>query len=142
MTVKKLIKFISIVVIILVGIGYGIYYFGTNVAANKVMDVVSSELENSGQLEELKEFIQNDPELQSFIAEGANIDASDLPFKTKEEATRAVINKVGIGGIQDIYSQYQEGTISKEEIFNTIQNELTEEEILALKVIAYKELIQ
>lgn len=137
---KKVLRILFVLLIVLIGIGYGVYYFGTNIASEKVMDVVSKELENSGQVDAIKETIENDPELQQFIEEGANIDESKLPFNTKEEATRVIVRKVGITELQNIQSQVENGTASKEAIMNTIQSKLTEEEIQALKVIAYKEL--
>lgn len=127
-------------VLVLVGIGYGIYYFGTNIASDKVMEIVSNELENSERLEAVKQSIASDPDLKQFIDEGANIDENKLPFKTKEEATRVLVRKVGISELQTIQAQVQNGTASKEEILNTIQSKLSDEEIQALKVIAYKEL--
>lgn len=134
---------ISLAVIVLLGvIGYGIYYFGTNMASEKLMDAVSTELEESGQIEEVKQFVENDPELKQFIEEAETVDQEQLPFSTKEEATRVIIQKVGMSEIQDIATRAQEGTISKEEIFQTLQSKLTEEEMMALKVIAYKELYQ
>ena len=63
-----------------------------------------------------------------------------MPFTTKEEATRVLIKKVGVSELRDIQTQAQEGTISKEEVIQTLQNKLTEEELTALKVIAYKEI--
>ena len=43
---KKLIKVLAVIVVLLVAIGYGVYYFGTNIASDKIVE----ELENSGQL--------------------------------------------------------------------------------------------
>src|SRR3954470_940594 len=137
---KKLVTFILIVVVLLGVIGYGVYYFGTNIASEKMMDAVSTELENGGQIEEVKQYVESDPELKQFIEEAETIDQEQLPFTTKEEATRVVIQKVGISELSDIQAKVQEGTLSKEEVLQTLQENLTEEEITALKVIAYKEL--
>ena len=84
----RFVKSLFVTIIILAGIGYGIYYFGTNLASEKIMNDVSVELENSGYLDEIKQFVANDPELQSYIQEGANVDKDKLPFTTKEQATR------------------------------------------------------
>jgi hypothetical protein len=136
----KFIKFIILPVILLGAIGLSVYYFGTNVASEKVMDSVSTELEKSGEIEEVKQSIQNDPDLKSFINDDKSVDESKLPFKTKEEATRVVIKKVGISELNNIKTKVQNGTMSKQEALNEVQGKLTKEEILALKVIAYKEL--
>ncbi|WP_163103497.1 hypothetical protein [Peribacillus alkalitolerans] len=136
----KFIKFILIPVFILVAAGYGVYFYGTNLASEKLMDAVSTELENSGQIEEIKTYVEGDHELKQFIEEAGTVDQSKLPFQTKEEATRVLIKKVGISELQDIQSKVKAGTASKEEIIQDLESKLTEEEIMALKVIAYKEI--
>lgn len=136
----RLIKFLIVTVILLGGIGFGVYHFGTKLASDKLVETISSELENSGELEEIKKTIESDPKLLAFIEEAETADTSNLPFKTKEEATKVLIQKVGISELNDIRVQVQNGSVSKEEILQEIQGKLTEEEIMALKVIAYKEL--
>jgi hypothetical protein len=69
----KLLKILILIVLIICGAGYGIYYVGTNIASDKVMSVVTAELENSGQLNEIKQIVNNDPEIKRFIEEGANV---------------------------------------------------------------------
>ncbi|WP_419962047.1 hypothetical protein [Psychrobacillus sp. BM2] len=138
----KFIKVLFGIVIFLGIIVVAAYYFGPKLVADQVMEKVSVELQDSGQLETIKEEIENDPELQEFIAEGKDVDSSKLPFQTKEEATRALITKFGIGEIREIQSKAQNGMTAeeKQEIFNKLESNLTEEEMLALKVLAYKEL--
>ncbi|MBM7649779.1 hypothetical protein JOC78_002763 [Bacillus ectoiniformans] len=137
---KKFLKFILFTVILLAGLGFAAFYFGTNLASEKVMDAVTTELENSGQKEEVKAYIENDPELKKFVEEAETADESKLPFTTKEEATRVLVKKVGVSELKNIQSKVQEGSITKDEVLQMMQKDLTEEEIAALKVIAYKEL--
>lgn len=136
----KFLKGLFILMLLIGGIGYGIYYFGTNKISENVADSVYGELENTGQLEEVKQIVNNDPQVQQF-AEG-NVDTSNLPYKTKEQATRAVIQKVGIGELQNMQAKYQNGISANEinDILSSLEGKFTEEEMLALKVIAYKEL--
>lgn len=136
----KFIKFLVITIILLGAIGYAVYYFGTNIASEKIMETVTTELENSGEIEEIKKTIENDPELKTYLEEAKTAKPEELPFATKEEATRTLISKVGISELNDIRVKVQEGSMSKEEVLENIEGKLTEEEILALKVIAYKEL--
>ena len=70
----KLLKIFILIVLIIGGVGYGIFYVGTNIASDKIMNVVTAELENSGQLNEIKQMVNNDPELMRFIEEGANVE--------------------------------------------------------------------
>lgn len=138
----KFIKVLFGIVIFLGIIVVAAYYFGPKLVADQVMEKVSVELQDSGQLETIKKEIENDPELQEFIAEGKDVDSSKLPFQTKEEATRALITKFGISEIREIQSKAKDGMTAeeKQEIFNKLESNLTEEEMLALKVLAYKEL--
>lgn len=136
----RFLKFLIIAVILLGIIGYSIYHFGTNIASEKIMESVTNELESSGEIEEVKKAIESDPQLRSFIAEAKSVESTNLPFTTKEEATKVLIQKIGISDLNEMRVQIQEGTASKEEFLQRVQSKLTEEEILALKVIAYKEL--
>ena len=133
---KKLIKFLAVIVVLLVAIGYGVYYFGTNIASDKIVE----ELENSGQLVEAKQYVENNPELKQFLSEGVNVDPEQLPFTTKEEATRVIIEKIGVSELTTFQAKAQEGTLTKEEVLQALQENFTEEEVLALKAVIYNEL--
>jgi hypothetical protein len=133
---KKFIKVLAVIVVLLVAIGYGVYYFGTNIASDKIVE----ELENSGQLVEAKQYVENNPELKQFLSEGVNVDPEQLPFTTKEEATRVVIEKIGVSELTTLQAKAQEGSLTKEEVLQTLQERFTEEEILALKAVVYNEL--
>ena len=74
------------------------------------------------------------------MEEAKTVKQDQLPFTTKEEATRVLIKRVGVSELMDIQTQVQEGTITKDELLQKVQENLTEEEILALKVVAYNEL--
>jgi len=127
--------------IVILGLaGYGLYYFGTNVASDKLVDSVSSEYENSGQMNDVRAYIENDPELTEMVKEAESADESTLPFTSKGEATRVLIKKVGINEIKDLQSGLENGTASKEEVLQVLNEKLTEEEMLALQVLAYKEI--
>jgi hypothetical protein len=133
---KKLIKILALIVVLLVAIGYGVYYFGTDIASDKIVE----ELESSGQLAEAKQYVESDPELKQFLSEAENVDPEQLPFTTKEEATQVVIEKVGVSELTTLQAKAQEGSLTKEEVLQTLQESLTEEEILALKAVVYNEL--
>ncbi|MGG0718254.1 hypothetical protein ABE096_11780 [Robertmurraya massiliosenegalensis] len=136
----KIIKFLLIPLVLLGVAGYAIYYIGTNIASEKLMDSVTTELENSGEIDNIKQMIESDPELKSHMEEARNAADEDLPFTTKGEATRVLINKVGLTTLNEIQEKAQVGSASIEEILQELESKLSEEEFLALKVIAYKEL--
>lgn len=101
---------------------------------------MSTELENSGQKEEIKNTIENDPQLKAYMEEAKTVDSSTLPFTTKEEATKVLIQKVGITDLNDIRVKLQDGSMTQEEALQMVEGKLSDEEIAALKVIVYKEL--
>lgn len=130
-----------IITILILGLaGYGLYYFGTNVASDKVVESISTELESSGQMNDIKAYVEADPELSNMVKEAETADESTLPFTSKGEATRVLIEKVGVSKLQKMQSDVKSGAASKEEVMQVLKENLTEEEILALQVIAYKEI--
>ncbi|MFS0574844.1 hypothetical protein AB1K83_04370 [Sporosarcina sp. 179-K 3D1 HS] len=141
---KKLMKILIVFVIMVIAIGSGVYYFGTKLIADQVMDQVAVELQNSGQLEAIKQEVHNDPQLKAFLDEGKNAQNANLPFHTKEEAVRVLLKKFDMTEIQELQSKAATGLSveDKQELLNKMESRLTEEEMLALKVLAYKELAQ
>lgn len=136
----RFIKFLLIIVIFIGVIGYGIYHYGMKYASDKVVDTISTELEQSGQMDEIKNTIERDPQLKSFMEEAKTADSSKLPFTTKEEATKVIIQKVGISELNNIRVKVQNGSMTKEQVIQEMEGKLTDEEITALKVVIYKEL--
>jgi len=123
-------------------VGYGVLHFGTKFASEKIVNTLSTELENSGQMEEIKNTIENDPELKAYMEEAKTVDSSTLPFTSKEDATKVIIQKVGITELNDIRVKLQDGSMTKEEALQQVEGKLSDEEIAALKVIIYKELYE
>lgn len=140
----KAIKVLIGTVVIIAAIGFAVYHFGTKFIADEVMGQVAAELDASGEMENIKREIQNDPELRAFIEEGKNVDTAKLPFQTKEEATRVLLKKFDLSEINDLQIQVRQGMTTEEQqaLFNKIESKLTDEEMLALKALAYKELFK
>jgi hypothetical protein len=140
----KFLRGLFVTIVVIIALGVGVYYFGTNLIADKMMTQVSAELETSGQLEQIRQEVATNPQLQSFIEEGKNVDSKTLPFQTKEQATRVLMKKFSINELADIQQKAQSGMTYEEQQqwLTKIQSRLTEEELLALKVLAYKELMK
>lgn len=136
----KFIKYVIVFLIVLAAAGIGVYYVGTNMASEKLVEQTAGDLADSGQLEDVKAHVESNPQLSGYIEEAKAADESSLPFKTTGQATRVLIQKVGVSELQKIKSGVENGTISQAEAIQKLETELTEEEMLALKVIAYKEL--
>ena len=140
----KFLKVLFGIVVVIAVLGFSAYYFGPKIIADQVMEQVAVELNDSGQLESIKQEINNDPQLQAFIEEGKNVDSSTLPFQTKEQAVRVLVKKFNVSELQELQSKAQSGLTAeeKQQLLNDIEGKLTSEEMLALKVLAYKELSQ
>ncbi|MFA1736165.1 hypothetical protein [Lysinibacillus fusiformis] len=138
----RFIKWLVVFIIFMGIVGYGVLHFGTKFTSEKIVNTLSTELENSGQMEEIKNTIENDPELKAYMEEAKTVDSSTLPFTSKEEATKVIIQKVGITELNDIRVKLQDGSMTKEEALQQVEGKLSDEEIAALKVIIYKELYE
>ncbi|TWT01132.1 hypothetical protein [Planomicrobium sp. CPCC 101079] len=136
----KAMKFLIVILLIFAVIGYGIYYAGTNIASEKITDETVAELESTGQMETIRSYIENDPQLAGYIEEAKAADPNALPFSTTGEASRVLIQKVGLSELNAIKTNVENGTMTPAEVVETLETKLTEEELLALKVIAYNEM--
>ena len=136
---KKFLKFTLIILVLLGASGYAVWHFGTNVAAEKIVEKVESSLDDET-LQVVKSYIENDSKVQEIVSEGATTNPETLPFQTKEDATRVLIKKVGVNRLLEIGEQAQNGSISQDEILAEMEGKLSEDEISALKYVLYKEL--
>lgn len=131
-----------VVLIALIGGGlYAVYYFGTEMAADQVVESVTSDMKETGQMDQVKTYIEQDPVLSSYLEEAkAAQDDENLAFTTRAEASRVMIQKVGISELRQMQSDAESGTLSEQEVIQKLEQSLTEEELKALKVLAYKEI--
>ncbi|MFP3919710.1 hypothetical protein U5N28_18055 [Lysinibacillus telephonicus] len=136
---KKFLTITASILVLLGAAGYAVWHFGTNIASEKIIEKVESTLDDEN-LEEVKSYIENDPNVQEIVNEAATTNPDTLPFQTKEEATRVLIKKVGVNRLLEIQEQVQNGSISKDEVLSEIEGKLSEDEISALKYVLYKEL--
>jgi hypothetical protein len=136
----KFLKVLLVFSLVLAVLGYSIYYVGTNIASEKISEQASTELKNTGQMDKIKSYVENNPELAGYMEEAKAADEKSLPFTTTGEATRVLIQKVGLSELNTIKNGVENGTMAPSEVVETLEAKLDEEELLALKVIAYKEL--
>ena len=73
-------------------------------------------------------------------AQVAEQESETLPFQTTGDAAGTVIKKVGITDLAKMKSGVEDGSMSADEVIRKLEEDLNEEELLALKVIVYKEL--
>ena len=84
---KKFLTFTAIILVLLGAAGYAVWHFGTNIASEKIIEKVETNLDDES-LKEVNTYIENDPKLQEMVSEAATTNPDSLPFQTKEEATR------------------------------------------------------
>jgi len=136
---KKFLTITALILVLIGAAGYAMWHFGTNIASEKIIEKVESNLDDE-KLAEVKSYIENDSMVQEMVSEAATTNPDTLPFQTKEEATRVLIKKVGVTRLLEIQEQVQTGSISKDEVLSEIEGKLSEDEISALKYVLYKEL--
>ncbi|MEK3766169.1 MULTISPECIES: hypothetical protein [unclassified Solibacillus] len=136
---KKFLTFTAIILVLLGAAGYAVWHFGTNIASEKIIEKVETNLDDES-LKEVNTYIENDPKLQEMVSEAATTNPDSLPFQTKEEATRLLIKKVGVTRLLDIQQQAQNGAINKDALLAEIEGKLSEDELSALKYVIFQEL--
>ncbi|WP_417898841.1 hypothetical protein ABN702_22690 [Bacillus haimaensis] len=139
----KLMKGLLITVIILGAIGAACYYFINKYIEDRAVEYVEQDLDDNN-IAMAREYVDNAPSLKAYISEGADANLEELPFQTREEATRVVMKKLSLQEIQAIQAKAADGMTDAEamELADTFEEKLTDEELLALKAIIYKELYE
>ncbi len=140
----KFFKGLLITAIILGVLGYAGYYFINKFIEDQAVDYVEKDLVGNNDVDMAREYVDRSPALKSYIAEGAEANLEELPIQTREEATRMVMQKLSFQEMQQIQSQAANGMTEQEvlELMETFEEKLTDEELLALKAIVYRELYE
>lgn len=140
----KVIKGMVITAILVGGLGFAGYYFINKYMEDQAVEYVENDMVNNNDLAVAREYVDNSPTLKNYIAEGSNANLEELPIQTREEATRMVMSKLSFQEMQQIQTKVSNGMSEQEamEMIQTFEDKLTEEELLALKAIVYKELYE
>jgi hypothetical protein len=143
---KGIMKKFLIFIVIAAGILYGGYRFALSFISDQVFDKMTSQVLT----EEVVEELSANPHLVAAFKTYANTAASrsndvsleDLPFKTKEEATKVVLSKFSVGEVKDMATQMTRGITPEEqaEIEQKVLTRLSEQEIEALLIIGLEEI--
>lgn len=139
----KIIKIFFVTAMLLAAVVFGVYYIGSKFIADEVVEQVTAELDSNGQLDAVKQELQNDPQFQAFAAEGKAAKDRDLPFRTKDQAVRVLIKKFSVSELAEVQSKMKEGmsAADQQELIERFGSRLSEDELLALKVLAYEEMM-
>lgn len=140
--ILRLIKFLMKTIIFVAILCVGLYFLASYFLTDKIADYVMDELENSGQLEEARQYIDGKPEVKKVLESSANVDPSTLPFTTTGEAVETVVKKVGIKELQSMQKQYENGMTESEQLqlIQQLESQLSPSEAEAVKYVIYNEL--
>ncbi|WP_404459672.1 hypothetical protein [Sutcliffiella horikoshii] len=140
----KFFKGLFVTAIILGVLGYAGYYFFNKFIEDQAVEYVEKDLVENNDMAMAREYVDRSPALKSYIAEGAEANLEELPVQTREEATRMVMQKLSFQEMQQIQSKAANGMTEQEvlELMETFEEKLTDEELLALKAIVYRELYE
>lgn len=138
-------RFLMIIIIFLIFFsfaGIGAYVVGPDFSVDRFVAKATEDLRDNGQMEKIVEYVENDPQMLEYIEEAqiAEQQSQPLPFQTTEDAAGTVIKKVGLTDLAKMKSGVEDGTMSADEVIQKLEEDLNEEELLALKVIVFKEL--
>ena len=131
-------KKLSIFILISGAIIFSIVHFGMPLMAEKVMDEMFSEYITEDLVEEVLKFAEvNDVDL--------NIDKNSLPFQTKDQATKVVLDELSVREITEIGNKLVNSNISEDtlnELIQSFSHRFSDEEIQAFKVIGISKLME
>ncbi|MDQ0257254.1 hypothetical protein J2S74_004712 [Evansella vedderi] len=137
-----------VTLLILFLLGYGGYRFFITYATDEVFNQVSNELLT----EEVVSELLADPEVQTLLEDFQRestindivTEQRELPFHTKEEATKTILNRFSISEITDITAKATRGLTLEEqaELEKLVNERLSEEELEALLIIGLAELVE
>jgi hypothetical protein len=114
------------------------YLFVMDYASEKAMNEISKEL--SANEEEINKLLE-DPEIRKYIETGEKT-SEILPFTTRKEAVKLISEKYTISELAKTREQVSSGLNEQEKlaVYDKLLEKFTEKELLALKVVALKEI--
>lgn len=139
-------KKILVTLLILAGItsaGFYGYNYALSFASDQLVEHIVNDLLDEQIIEEILSDHNIDQLVKELVAVNQNSKKlEELPFTTKEEGVKAVLNKFSLGEIKNIATQAQGGLTQEQqlEIAEKFQERLSEEEIKALMIIGIAEL--
>lgn len=129
---------LGVVIMFFIATGVISYLYVMDYASEKAMSEISREL--SSNEEEINKLLE-DPEIRKYIETGET-NSKDLPFTTRKEAVKLISEKYTVTELARTREQVS-GGLSEEEkvaVYEKLLEKFTEKELLALKVVALKEI--
>lgn len=132
---KKLFAFLAIVLIV----GFSIYKIGLPFLSEKIIDHVLSDYLTDDFVDEVLHFV----EINNFDL-NVDVETTSLPFRTKDEALKVILNEFSLKEMTDIANQLTDPNISEvilNDLVLTLSERFSKEEIEAFKVIGVNEIM-
>lgn len=138
----KVISYILLIILTVGLLGLGAYFWLSDIIAERASVEVTDQLDSSLQEDAARQVIEESPVLQEFVEEGESIDRSEAAFQTKEEAVQVIIKQFNPVELMELRNKAEDGLNQEEqaEIVAKLEEKLTEEQLRAIKAIAYDEL--
>ncbi|MBY6035049.1 hypothetical protein KUV80_00185 [Fictibacillus nanhaiensis] len=129
---------LGVVCMFFIFIGVVSYIFVQDYASETAMKEISEQL--SSNEEEINKLLE-DPEIRKYIETG-DMPSESLIFTTKKEAVKLISERYTIRELANIREKVSSGLDDeqKEEVYKELQEKFSDEELLALKVVALKEI--
>jgi hypothetical protein len=129
---------LGVLFMFLIATGVVSYLFVMDYASEKAMNEISKEL--SANEEEINKLLE-DPEIRKYIETGEKT-SEILPFTTRKEAVKLISEKYTISELAKTREQVSSGLNEQEKlaVYDKLLEKFTEKELLALKVVALKEI--
>lgn len=129
---------LGVVFMFFIATGVVSYLFVMDYASEKAMIEISKELSENE--EEINRLLA-DPEIRKYIETGET-PTNNLPFTTRKQAVKLISEKYTISELAKTREQVSGGLNEKEKeaVYEKLLEKFTENELLALKVVALKEI--
>jgi hypothetical protein len=129
---------LGVVFMFFIAAGVISYLFVMDYASEKAMSEISRELSSND--EEINKLLE-DPEIRKYIETGGT-NSKNLPFTTRKEAVKLISEKYTVTELARTREQVSGGLSEEEKVafYEKLLEKFTEKELLALKVVALKEI--
>lgn len=140
----RIVIYVFLVIITVGLLGFGAYHWFSGQVAERASVEVEERLSTSEYGDEARQLIEGNPVIKEFVQEGETIDLESAELQTTEEAIQVIIDNFNPVELVELRSQAEDGLdqAEQEEIISKLESNLTEEELQAIKAIAYEELYQ
>ncbi|WP_156499192.1 hypothetical protein [Fictibacillus phosphorivorans] len=129
---------LGVVLMFFITTGVILYVFTMDYASEKAMTEITKELKSNE--DEISKLLE-DPEIRKYIETGKP-PKQNLPFTTKNEAVEFISERYSVQELAGIREKVSKGLNEEEKlaVYEKLLEKVTDDELMALKVVALKEI--